>query len=83
MNLHYPRLLDSESGVVVPPEETERLVGEAGASDDKPIITFCGGGLAAAFVAFALTMAGRSNVAVYNGSLLEWATDPDMPLDVG
>jgi len=36
------------------------------------IITYCGGGIAAAFGAMAHMMAGQENVAVYDGSLYEW-----------
>jgi thiosulfate/3-mercaptopyruvate sulfurtransferase len=44
-------------------------------------ITYCGGGMAAASLAFNLTRLGFSNVAVYNGSLQEWAPNPANPLD--
>jgi len=36
------------------------------------IITYCGGGIAAAFSAMAHMMVGQENVAVYDGSLYEW-----------
>lgn len=38
----------------------------------KRIITYCGGGIAAALSAMAHLMAGQENVAVYDGSLNEW-----------
>jgi thiosulfate/3-mercaptopyruvate sulfurtransferase len=36
------------------------------------VITYCGGGIAAAFSAMAHVMVGQENVAVYDGSLREW-----------
>jgi thiosulfate/3-mercaptopyruvate sulfurtransferase len=36
------------------------------------IITYCGGGIAAALSAMAHVMVGQENVAVYDGSLYEW-----------
>jgi len=36
------------------------------------IITYCGGGIAAALGAMACVMVGQENVAVYDGSLYEW-----------
>ena len=44
------------------------------------IVTYCGGGIAAASAAFALTLLGQDAVAVYDGSLNEWAADPDAEL---
>ena len=38
----------------------------------KRIITYCGGGIAAAVNAVAHVMTGHNNVAVYDGSLYEW-----------
>jgi thiosulfate/3-mercaptopyruvate sulfurtransferase len=45
-----------------------------------PIVVYCGGGVAACGVALALTLAGRDDVAVYDGSLSEWAADPKLPM---
>lgn len=44
------------------------------------IITYCGGGIAAASSALALTLLGERSVAIYDGSLSEWVADPDAPL---
>lgn len=41
-------------------------------SQYKRIITYCGGGIAAAVNAAAHMLTGHSNVAVYDGSLYEW-----------
>lgn len=41
-------------------------------SQDKRIITYCGGGIAAAINSVAHLMVGHPNVAVYDGSLYEW-----------
>lgn len=42
------------------------------ADQNKRIITYCGGGIAATLNAMAHLMAGNENVAVYDGSLFEW-----------
>ncbi|MFT7601934.1 MAG: thiosulfate/3-mercaptopyruvate sulfurtransferase [Acidimicrobiales bacterium] len=50
---------------------------------DQPIITYCGGGIAATSDAFVLTeLLGHRDVAVYDGSLSEWIRDSDRPLVV-
>jgi thiosulfate/3-mercaptopyruvate sulfurtransferase len=41
-------------------------------SKHKRIITYCGGGIAAAVNAMAHLMTGHENVAVYDGSMYEW-----------
>jgi thiosulfate/3-mercaptopyruvate sulfurtransferase len=46
-------------------------------------ITYCGAGVAASSNAFIMTRLGFKDVAVYMGSLGEWAADPANPLVVG
>ena len=46
------------------------------------VVSYCGAGIAAATNALALTLLGHRGVAVYDGSLTEWAADPDAPLVV-
>lgn len=48
--------------------------------DQERVITYCNGGIAAASDALALTLLGHRNVAIYDGSLNEWAADPASPL---
>jgi len=48
----------------------------------KRTITYCGGGIAASGNALALLRAGYSDVAIYAGSLEEWAANPENPMDV-
>jgi thiosulfate/3-mercaptopyruvate sulfurtransferase len=46
-----------------------------GTSQYKRIITYCGGGIAAAVNAMAHVLIGHDNVAVYDGSLNEWIAE--------
>jgi thiosulfate/3-mercaptopyruvate sulfurtransferase len=48
--------------------------------DQSRIVTYCGGGIAAASNALALTLLGHTTVAIYDGSLNEWAADTAAPL---
>jgi len=54
-----------------------------GALDARRVVTYCGGGIAASSDAFVLTLLGRDDVAVYDASLSEWATDPSLPMERG
>ena len=47
---------------------------------DAQVITYCGGGIAAASNAFVMTRLGFTNVAVYAASLQEWVADPSNPM---
>jgi thiosulfate/3-mercaptopyruvate sulfurtransferase len=51
-------------------------------SDDREgrVITYCGGGVAASSAAFTMHRLGFADVAVYMGSLQEWAADPENPM---
>jgi thiosulfate/3-mercaptopyruvate sulfurtransferase len=49
---------------------------------DGRTITYCGGGIAASSNAFVMTRLGFTDVAVYAGSLQEWTTDPDNPMEI-
>jgi thiosulfate/3-mercaptopyruvate sulfurtransferase len=64
----------------LPAEELQALVDEAGFTRDKPIITYCQGGIRAAHAAFVLTLLGYEGVRVYDGSMREWANRDDTPL---
>ncbi len=49
---------------------------------NSPVITYCGGGVAASSVAFTMYRLGFTDVAVYMGSLQEWAADPANPMSL-
>lgn len=76
-------LIDPATGAYKSPDELRRHFAGAGVSGDKPVITYCGGGVAACSNALALTLVGMEDVAVYDGSLAEWTADPDAPMETG
>ena len=63
-------------------DETLRATFEKiGALDSsKKVITYCGGGIAATWNALLLNKLGQENVAIYDGSMNEWAADETCPL---
>jgi len=63
--------------------ELEQTLQDADLLGDVPVITYCGGGIAATVDAFACALMGKTDVAVYDGSMAEWASDPARPLVTG
>lgn len=76
-------LTDATSKTYKPAAELRALFQAAGALDRPRILAYCGGGIAATNDAFVLTLLGHEHVSVYDGSMSEWANDPDMPMETG
>ena len=72
------RLVDRETNALLPESALRDAFGPA--LDSERIVTYCGGGIAAAADALALTLLGHRNIALYDGSLNEWAADESAPL---
>ncbi|MBW2279787.1 MAG: sulfurtransferase [Deltaproteobacteria bacterium] len=79
LNVPWSRSLDPASGGFHDPEALRRVYREAGVDLDKRVITTCGSGVTAALDAFALTLLGCEDVAVYDGSWAEWGDRDDTP----
>jgi thiosulfate/3-mercaptopyruvate sulfurtransferase len=77
INVPSSDLLD-ESGHYRPLDELDAMLG---LNHDNRAITYCGGGVAASSNAFVMTRLGYTDIAVYMGSLEEWAADWDLPLE--
>ena len=76
-------IVDPDTATYRSANELQAHFGEAGATEREKVITYCGGGIAASSAAFALHLIGVNNVAVYDGSMSEWANDPEMPMEQG
>jgi thiosulfate/3-mercaptopyruvate sulfurtransferase len=77
-------MVDPESFCFLPPEELRERFAEAGLLEEgRPVITYCGSGIAATMTTFGLALAGREDVALYDGSMEEWTHDPERPVETG
>jgi thiosulfate/3-mercaptopyruvate sulfurtransferase len=81
LNAPAGSLLDPETGRFL---DLDGLRAALGAVLDEPDpVAYCGGGISATVVVFALALLGREDVRLYDGSLTEWSADPSLPLEVG
>ena len=80
-NVYYSDLLSD--GCFRSAEELKQVFITKGVLDHPRIIAYCGGGISATIDALALTLIGHNNVAVYDGSMSEWAKDDSLPLVMG
>jgi thiosulfate/3-mercaptopyruvate sulfurtransferase len=74
-------LEDANGGRIAPPETLEKLVDERNLDRSKRTIVTCGSGVSASGAYLALLEAGFTDLAVYDGSWLEWSHDelPSQP----
>ena len=74
-------LEDARGGRVAEPATLEQLVASAGLDPHKRTVVTCGSGVSASGAWLALRAAGFTDVAVYDGSWLEWEHDalPTVP----
>lgn len=68
-------LSDADGGRIVPAEQLERLVAARGLKRATRTVVTCGSGVSASGSFVALLAAGFTDVAVYDGSWMEWSHD--------
>jgi len=83
LNVPAQSLVDPTTHAYLPADVLRERFSEAGVLAAGRVITYCGAGIAASSDAFVLTLLGHENVAVYDASLSEWATDPSLPMETG
>ena len=73
-------LLDTATNCFLPADLLRAKLAAVGAMD-RPVIAYCGGGIAASADALALIRLGHENVKIYDASLSEWAKDESLPME--
>ena len=81
-NLPFARLFDKD-GTWHSPQKIRALFAEAGVDLSRPVITSCNSGMTATVLAFALYLIGHEDVALYDGSWMEWGADRTTPKETG
>jgi thiosulfate/3-mercaptopyruvate sulfurtransferase len=83
VNLSALSLIDPKTGCYLDEAALRLAIDEQLGNEATSTICYCGGGIAATLDAFALTLLGHENVAVYDASIEEWAANPDLPMETG
>jgi len=61
--------------------DAEAKFATQGITRDKTVVCYCGGGISATIDLFLLTQLGYHKLALYDGSMGEWARDPTLPIE--
>ena len=80
-NAPYPDLADLEAGTLGDRATVADIFANAGATADKRIVNYCGGGISATIGFFAQKLMGYDNVALYDASMQEWGFDDSLPME--
>lgn len=80
-NVPAASLIDASDKAFLNPASVAQSFRAAGATPDKRILNYCGGGIAATLDAFLQHQLGYTDIAVYDASMSEWAKDPALPIE--
>ena len=81
VNVPAGTLLDSKTKAFVPLEQARAEFAAMGIDKSKDVICYCGGGISATVDLFMLHQLGYDRIALYDGSMGEWAKDESLPIE--
>lgn len=82
INIPAASLIDATSGRFLDDDALRARFASAGIDDDTSVIAYCGGGVSASLVVFALMKLAHPSVRLYDASLGEWGSAPELPMQL-
>lgn len=79
-SLPFPEVLDGN--IIRTPDQLNEKFENMGV-DEQQLVFSCGSGLTACIIALAADVAGKKELAIYDGSWSEWGQPGDLPVDIG
>lgn len=73
-------LVDEKTGLLKPAQDLAAAIAPLKPGDEEPVVTYCNSGRDATVGYLALRVAGHGRVAVYDGSMSEWASKESLPV---
>lgn len=81
VNVPAREMLDPKTRAFLPLPRLKQMLADVGADGSGPLVTYCGGGIAATTPAFIMALLGHDDVALYDNSLTEWCMNPNLPME--
>jgi thiosulfate/3-mercaptopyruvate sulfurtransferase len=75
--------LVAPGGALLPPAALAERFRALGAFEATPLVCYCGSGVTACHNLLALSLAGRDDALLYEGSWSDWARDDTLPAETG
>ena len=79
----YAEVCDMETGFFADAASLKRMFKAAGATPDRKVVNYCGGGISATLAFFAQKAMGYEDIALYDASMQEWGKDESLPMETG
>jgi len=83
LNLPFLQMIGGETKSWKDTKTIRELFIAAGVDLGRPLTTTCGSGVSACTLALGAHLIGKSDVAIYDGSWVDWGCDPDVPVTTG
>jgi thiosulfate/3-mercaptopyruvate sulfurtransferase len=81
VNIPAASLVDPETKGFLTLDEVLAIFEASGATKKKKVICYCGGGISATVDLFLMHQLGYDDLTLYDGSMGEWAKDPNLPIE--
>jgi thiosulfate/3-mercaptopyruvate sulfurtransferase len=81
VNVPAATLVDGKTKAFTTLEDAAAKFERQGVTKDQKVISYCGGGISATIDLFLLHQLGYDKLALYDGSMGEWARDKSLPIE--